>query len=108
MLRRAGGGVEVIGDCARGMPLAVIEDRPYPSTTVELGPGDVVVFYTDGINEAMDRQGKLFGTEEVLATLTAAPAGARAAGEAILEAVRAHTRSGARSDDMTLICIGRE
>jgi sigma-B regulation protein RsbU (phosphoserine phosphatase) len=108
LLRRAGGSVEVIGESERGMPLTVMGGQAYRAITVELGPADVVVFYSDGINEALDRHGKLFGNDEVKATLAAAPAGARAAGEAILEAVRAHTGSRNRSDDITLICLGRE
>lgn len=108
LVRRAAGTVEVVGEAERGMPLAVVGDRSYRAASVALAPGDVVVLYTDGINEAMDRNGQLFGTENVIATLAAAPPGATAAGAAILDAVRAHTAHRSRSDDMTLICFGRE
>ena len=108
LLRRAGGDIEAIGESKHGMALAVKGNQTYPAATVELAPGDVVVFYTDGISEAMDRQKKLFGTPAVATALAAAPTGAAGAGAAILEAVRAHVGNRTRSDDMTLICFGRD
>jgi serine phosphatase RsbU (regulator of sigma subunit) len=112
LVRRAGGNgngnVEVIGETERGMPLAVVGNRAYRAATVDLAPGDVVVLYSDGIPEAMDRHGKLFGPSAVADALAAAPTGAAAAGAAILDAVRTHVGNRARSDDMTLICFGRD
>ena len=55
LLRRAGGSVEVIGESDRGMPLAITGNQQYQAATVKLEPGDMVVLYTDGINEAQDR-----------------------------------------------------
>jgi serine phosphatase RsbU (regulator of sigma subunit) len=107
LLRRAGGSVEVIGESERGMPLAVIGNQVYRAATVDLEPGDVVVLYTDGINEALDRHANLFGIASVTAALQSARPDAAAAGAAILDAVRAHVGGRSRSDDMTLICFGR-
>jgi serine phosphatase RsbU (regulator of sigma subunit) len=108
LLRKADGSVQVIGESERGMPLAIMGDQVYRAVTVDLEPGDVVVLYTDGINEALDRHANLFGIASVTAALQSAPPEAEAAGGAILDAVRAHVGGRARSDDMTLICFGRE
>jgi serine phosphatase RsbU (regulator of sigma subunit) len=108
LLRRADGSVEAIGESGRGMPLAVLRDQEYNATTVVLDPGDMVVLYTDGINEALNRQANLFGVASVAAALESAAPGAEAAGAAILDAVRAHVGTRTRSDDMTLICFGRD
>ena len=108
LLRRTGGSVEVIGESEHGMPLAVTGNQVYKSATVELEPGDMVVLYTDGINEALDRNANLFGIASVVAALESAPPGAAAAGAAILDAVRAHVGNRTRSDDITLICFGRD
>jgi serine phosphatase RsbU (regulator of sigma subunit)/pSer/pThr/pTyr-binding forkhead associated (FHA) protein len=108
LLRRAGGHIEAIGEAERGMPLAVMGDQKYRAATVDLEPGDMVVLFTDGVNEAMDRQANLFGIASVMAALKAAPPCASAAGTAILDAVRAHVGSRTRSDDVTLICFGRD
>jgi phosphoserine phosphatase RsbU/P len=108
LLRRAGGSVEVIGEFEHGMPLAVAGNQKYKAATVELEPGDMVVLYTDGINEALDRDANLFGIASLVATLESAAPGAAAAGAAILDAVRAHVGNRTRSDDITLICFGRD
>jgi serine phosphatase RsbU (regulator of sigma subunit) len=108
LLRRAGGMVELIGESQRGMPLAVMGQQTYQAATVELEPGDVVVLYTDGINEALDRNANLFGTASMISALESAAPGAAASGAALLDAVRAHVGGRARSDDMTLICCGRD
>ena len=68
----------------------------------------MVVLYTDGINEALDRNANLFGIASLVAALESAAPGAAAAGAAILDAVRAHVGNRTRSDDMTLICFGRD
>jgi serine phosphatase RsbU (regulator of sigma subunit)/putative methionine-R-sulfoxide reductase with GAF domain len=108
LLRKADGNVEEIAASERGLPLAIMGNQVYRAATVDLEPGDVVVLYTDGINEALDRHAKLFGIDSVTAALQSARPEAEAAGAAILDAVRAHVGGRTRSDDMTLICFGRD
>jgi hypothetical protein len=57
-------------------------------------------------HEAVDRHGKLFGADEVMAMLAAAQPGVRSNGKATLDAVRAHTSIRTKSDDMALIRAG--
>ena len=56
-LRRRPGrpGVEEVGDAIVGLPLGVM-DRPYEQMTFPLEPGDVLLFYTDGVTEAQPQQ----------------------------------------------------
>jgi PAS domain S-box-containing protein len=56
--RAASGEVEWLGE--GGLPLGIEDDTRYKSGHVELHPGDMVVFYTDGVTEA-PRFGKPFG-----------------------------------------------
>ena len=71
-----------------------------------LRPGDTVLFYTDGLTEAMDPEGRFLGEERVMRTLVEyrclAPA---ALLERLLEMVRAHVGGRPLSDDMTLIVL---
>jgi serine phosphatase RsbU (regulator of sigma subunit) len=106
--RRSGGEVAAVGEEERGMPLAVMANREYRASTISLEPGDVVVLYSDGICDAMNRHGQPFGTPAMMEALASAQPGAAAAGTAILDAVRRHIGKTARSDDMTLICFGRD
>ena len=107
VIRRADGRIEVIGDDEGGMPLGVDPAQSYQSVEARLGPGDLVVLYTDGVSEARNFTDRQFGTSGLKAALAAAPAGAGAAGETILEELRLHTSGCDQDDDITLLCFGR-
>ena len=76
MIRRAGGRIDVIGQVQSGPPLGVVEDQAYETITTKIGSGDVVVLYTDGVNEAMSPVGEQFGKGRLDRSLAAAPLGA--------------------------------
>lgn len=65
------GGVEAIS-CG-GLPLGVVEgwEQDGPDT-VPVHPGDLVALYTDGLTEAQNREGDLFGVDRVRAALDGA------------------------------------
>jgi serine phosphatase RsbU (regulator of sigma subunit) len=105
LLRRAGRVEELTADAA-GLPLAVF-DRPYESSTIPLAPGDVVVLYTDGISEARNQRGELYGIERISESLRTAPAEVPALGEALLADVRRFAEGRPPGDDLTLVCFGR-
>src|SRR5690349_1530466 len=50
ILARADGTATPIGDV--GTPLGIIERPELPEVTATLSPGDLLVFYTDGVTEA--------------------------------------------------------
>ena len=58
-------------DADPGILLGPFEDAEFVDASVRLAPGDALVLYTDGVTEARDRAGTLFGgrrLEEVLST----------------------------------------
>ena len=55
--------IESLG--ATGLPLGVDVGVPIENATVMLDPGDVLLFYTDGVTEAMSPKGELFGEERL-------------------------------------------
>lgn len=67
-----------------------------------------MVVYSDGFSEAMNAAGDMFGGERLAATLARAAGDATRQGEAILADVRAFVGEERQSDDMCLLCIGRE
>jgi phosphoserine phosphatase RsbU/P len=107
MIRRAGGQIEVIGQDESGPPLGIVNDQPYEATTSPIDPGDVVVLYTDGVNEAMSPAKEPFGMGRLERCVKDTPGGASAVGQAIRDAVRAHAGDQVQFDDITLICFGR-
>jgi sigma-B regulation protein RsbU (phosphoserine phosphatase) len=71
-----------------------------------LSPGDVIVMYTDGITEAMDADGELFG-DTALAHLLASQQHLDAAGirERVLREVKAFVGDAEPHDDMTMVVV---
>jgi sigma-B regulation protein RsbU (phosphoserine phosphatase) len=59
-------------DAARNLPLGIDIDETYSAHTERIGPGDAVVLYTDGVTEAWNDAGDMFGVERLDEALTAA------------------------------------
>ena len=78
--------------------------EPYPTESVQLGEGDLIVVFTDGITELRDRDGCFFEAE--MARELARAHGARAA-DVVARLVRAGERFSARppADDLAVLCI---
>ena len=74
--------------------------------TVALSPGDVFVLYTDGVSEAMNADGDLYG-EDRLRILVEQHAGLGADGlrERLVRDIEAHVGAADAHDDMTLIVV---
>ncbi|MBA3312402.1 MAG: PP2C family protein-serine/threonine phosphatase [Planctomycetota bacterium] len=64
-LRRCGRTDVLALDGARNIPLGLLPDVNYPNVTEQLQPGDRIVFYTDGITEAQNLVGELFGAKRL-------------------------------------------
>jgi len=104
MLLRRDGSVERLR--AGGLILGPFPDSRYEEGQVDLAPGDVLVFYTDGVTEAMSPEGELFGAAR-MGQLVRERGGEPAAGicAAIEAAVRAHARVETLGDDLTLVVL---
>ena len=74
--------------------------------TLQLSPGDSILFYTDGVTETMSPDNQIFGCERLEEAL-AAHAGGTADGlvQSVLSAVRTFRRSAPWSDDITMIAM---
>jgi sigma-B regulation protein RsbU (phosphoserine phosphatase) len=91
----------------KGLPLGVDENTVYAENRHPLTPGNIIIIGTDGIWEAPDRQGEMFGKER-LQDLVRAHAGQKAHRivEAVITAVEAFQGTGRqRQDDITLTVI---
>jgi sigma-B regulation protein RsbU (phosphoserine phosphatase) len=90
-----------------GEPVAgIMEGMRYSTKTMTLKPGDLLFIYTDGVTEAMDPDGALFGEERLMHMLSAedepfAPKLVKDVGEAI----RVFTRGAEQSDDITMLAM---
>ncbi len=90
-------------DVARGMPLGLFDEATYEPAHASLELGDQLLFYTDGISEALNPQGQLFGTERLEAELGQCTLQASALLHSILAAVESFCAGRAADDDRTLL-----
>ena len=103
-LRLSAAGVSVMGGFKIQPPLGIIEDLPYASAPFALAPGEAMLLLSDGVTEAHDVEGGLFGKDRVLAALgmQAEPAAAIAA---LLREVAGFVREAPPADDVTVLAV---
>jgi len=105
LLRRADGQVKWLDVGAT--PLGAFPGMVYDEASVDLEPGDLLIFFTDGITEAEDPDGEFFGETGLQAIVeTCCRDSAETVVECIHSAVHEHS-CGIASDDMTLIVVRR-
>jgi sigma-B regulation protein RsbU (phosphoserine phosphatase) len=109
LIRRAGGTIEWFGtEDESGLPLGIERGESYKAVTTTIGPGDVVVMFTDGVNEAMSTRDTIFGIENLRRAIAAAGVGPTQVGDAVLRALRSHVGDRPQFDDIALVCFGRD
>lgn len=59
VLRRKNGTIEQLE--SGGVPLGIVPEAQYETGAVELGSGDVLIFFTDGVVDATNERGEQFG-----------------------------------------------
>jgi phosphoserine phosphatase RsbU/P len=89
-----------------GVPLGSFPGITYDEVTIPLKPGDLFVFCTDGILEAMNDDGVEFAAHRLSTVVHQhRTASARAIVDAIFDAVAAFTGAGPHADDMTAVAV---
>jgi sigma-B regulation protein RsbU (phosphoserine phosphatase) len=104
MVVRANGSISLLSD--GGMVLGIFPDNTYQQGQTDVGPGDRVIFYTDGITEARSADGEEYGEERLVARAVGArELPVERLKEALLADVNGFT-GGKFEDDATLIVVG--
>jgi sigma-B regulation protein RsbU (phosphoserine phosphatase) len=90
---------------AQRLPLGIKPSETYPEQTAVFHPGDRVVIVTDGILEAANPAGDMFGSAGVGASLPAVPSTAADDLAALLAAWADHTDGVPTADDRTVVVV---
>ncbi|MGQ9614062.1 PP2C family protein-serine/threonine phosphatase [Chloroflexus sp.] len=99
---------QVIPLTTQGIVLGIVPDPYFVPGEIVLDPGDILLFYTDGITEAMNPQRDLFGDERLATVLCASHQYAPGdIADAVLAAVREFAGDTPQTDDMTMVAIKR-
>ncbi len=105
ILMRNGTG-EMIALEAEGLLTGVVSDVTFQEESLAVEPGDVLFLYTDGITEAANRQGEMFGVDRLENTLRSAKSQpAEGIIKRVFEEVRRFSGGIPQSDDMTAIAL---
>ena len=98
--------LEGVGD---NFPLGILDNADYQETEYPLEAGDKVIFYTDGVVEAMNKKEEIFGFErfqEVVKNSGTLPA------DNLLQEIAAHVatfvKGAPQHDDLTIIVVSVE
>jgi serine phosphatase RsbU (regulator of sigma subunit) len=104
-LRRRSGDAEELR--ARGMPLGLMPGMGYEEKETILEPGEATLFYSDGLVEAHDPRGEMFGFPRLRA-LVAEHGEERSLGDFLLEQLYTFVGEGwEQEDDITLLTLRR-
>ncbi len=85
--------------------LALTEDAKYKSHELQLECGDELFLYTDGITEAADKNGQLYGEERLKNLLDKGPLSAEAMCSRVLDDVNVFAGDAIQEDDITMLCL---
>jgi phosphoserine phosphatase RsbU/P len=107
MIRRTDGTIEEFPDDIVGLPLGVIPGMTLEVQKRRIEPGETIVIYTDGVSEAMNPAGDLYGLDRLRQMITGNAPKPSDLGKAILSDVRRHAAGRAQNDDITLMVFGR-
>jgi phosphoserine phosphatase RsbU/P len=102
-LKRCEDGSVASLEAVGGLPLGMFADQVYPNASHLLVPGDQIVFYTDGITEATNHAGQMFGLDRLDEALENCHLVASGLMQAVLDAWDAFTAGLPASDDRTVV-----
>jgi sigma-B regulation protein RsbU (phosphoserine phosphatase) len=87
----------------KGTPLGIFENTDFETQTFTLAPGDTLLLLTDGIHEARNVQGELYGLDRVREAMTRPWMSAEQWLDDLIETVNVFARGRTQHDDMTAL-----
>ena len=95
--------IETEGDA---FPLGIIDDADYQETQLQLYSGDLIVFYTDGVVEAMNKKEKMYGFDRFLEVIKVNKGlGADKFLEKLIDDINSFVGKAEQHDDLTIVVI---
>lgn len=90
-----------------GTIVGMLESAAYAHGSIALGPGDRVLMFTDGVVEAMNRHGEMFGDDRLFGLVQSLPLerSAREITESVLARVREFQEGRDGNDDLTVLAL---
>jgi serine phosphatase RsbU (regulator of sigma subunit) len=106
-LCHADGIVEAITEGA-STAVGILDEPAFTATHLVLEHGDSIVLYTDGVVEASNANGALYGEERLAQALAGAGSRPKDISEHVLRSVAQHTGTASANDDLTIFICHRQ
>ena len=95
--------IETEGDA---FPLGIIDDADYQETMLQLESGDMAIFYTDGVVEAMNKKEKMYGFDRFLEVIKEnAGLDAETFLARLIDDINSFVGKAEQHDDLTIVVI---
>ncbi|MFC1689041.1 SpoIIE family protein phosphatase [Pseudomonadota bacterium] len=104
-IRRQDGSMEVLSQ-RHGPIIGAMEDLAYKESSIDLGMGDELFIFTDGVTEAMDHQGTLYSDKRLEEHLESSmKSSVENLVSETLESVENYANGAEQADDITLLAF---
>ena len=104
LLRHSDGTIVEIGGGCSGLPLGIEPTHQYVESRSSLRTGDTLILYSDGVTDAMNASGTMFGTKRLH---SAVAANTSEIGKAIMDEIDNHVGDEPQTDDICLLCVSK-
>jgi len=95
--------IETEGDT---FPLGIIDEADYQETQVQLSTGDIIIFYTDGVVEAMNKKEEMYGFDRFVDTIKKhRELSAESFLQYLTDDINSYVGKAEQHDDLTIIVI---
>lgn len=109
LLRRRGREIEWLGrDDEAGIPLGILREHTWNNIDSDLLAGDILLLHTDGIVEARDQGGRMFGAERLAKLAAQGRDDPHEIVARIRDALFEHQDSDTGVDDQTLLVVRQD
>jgi sigma-B regulation protein RsbU (phosphoserine phosphatase) len=89
-----------------GPMLAMFDHASYPVSRDRLAPGECLMIYTDGVTDAIDTGGAMFGTERLVESVSlSASFDADSLTRGVFSTVEEFSRGAPQADDITVLTV---
>lgn len=103
----ASSGNRFIGMTESGLPLGVLPEQDFHELTIELKPGESLLFYTDGITEAMDSKEEMFGKHRLMDVVELPHATVKSLVNSLMKSVDQFCGPAPQRDDICVTALRR-
>ena len=100
-------GEEIIEIESSDLPLGSMKKVEYESVNFDLNAGDILIFHTDGLIEALNTDEEMYGTERLKESVSKIPDSSTATEviQSLVEDVRIFVGEAEQYDDMTIVAV---